>query len=374
MPLLPLAALAPILALISVTPDPIAFQLGPVPVYWYGVCYAVGLAATYVVITREARRRGLDARIVDNGIIIVGIAALVGGRLYHVIDQWQLYKDDPMKIVLPPYTGLGVYGGILTGLIAVVVITRLWKQPFWRWADVIAPGVFVMQAIGRWGNFFNQELYGPPTDLPWGITIDCAHRVALYPCTLYPEATTGFQPLFLYESISGALGAVTLLWIARRYGRKMRPGDLILIFFIWYAAVRFALETLRTGNWTFFGIPTAMLVSLLVIALALAVLAFRHRPGAAGAERWGDPPNRDEDGEDGSVEDEKTHAGDDDADTESTDGTDGGSGGWPGADHGNGGDPGDGAVPDGGDAPGGGDPPGPGTGDASEPGSDDERA
>ncbi len=283
------AALAPLLALIALTPDPIAFHLGPIPVAWYGICYAVGLTAAYFVITREAKRRGLNARLVDNGIIIVAAAALVGGRLYHVIDQWALYKDDPIKIFLPPYSGLGVYGGIITGTIAAWYITRRWHQSFAKWADVIAPGLFVMQAIGRLGNFFNQELYGPPTNLPWGIAIDCAHRLPQYPCTLYPEATTGFQPLFLYESLSGILGAITLLWIARRWGSRMRPGDLILIFFIWYAAVRFALETLRLDNWTFFGIPTAMVVSVAVIVIALLLLAWRHRPGAV-FERWGDPP------------------------------------------------------------------------------------
>ena len=257
MPLLLSPFLLPLIALINVTPDPVAFQIGSIPVYWYGVCYAVGLAATYLVITREARRRGLNARLVDNGIIIVAIAALIGGRLYHVIDQWQRYQDDLLAIVMPPYTGLGVYGGILTGVIAAAVILRLWHQPFWKWADVIAPGIFVMQAIGRWGNFFNQELYGPPTDLPWGITIDCVHRVPQYPCTMYPPETTGFHPLFLYESVSGILGAITLLWIARRWGPRMRPGDLFLIWLIWYATVRLALESLRTGNWTVLGVPTA---------------------------------------------------------------------------------------------------------------------
>ena len=169
-------------------------------------------------------------------------------------------------------------------------ITRRWHESFWKWADVVAPGLFVMQAIGRWGNFFNQELYGPPTNLPWGIAIDCAHRVAAYPCTTYPEATTGFQPLFLYESISGILGAITLLWIARRWGPRMRPGDLVLIWFIWYAAVRLVLETLRTENWTLLGIPTAMIVSTVVIVVAALLLVYRHRTAAAGAERWGEPP------------------------------------------------------------------------------------
>jgi len=312
-----IALLTPVLALIAITPDPIAFQIGPIPVFWYGVCYAVGLAASYVVITREARRRGLNARLVDNGIIVVGVVALAGGRMYHVIDQWQLYKDNLVAIILPPYSGLGVYGGIFTGAIAVWVLMRLWHQSFWRWVDVIAPGLFVMQAIGRWGNFFNQELYGPPTDLPWGIAIDCVHRVAPYPCTTYPLLTTGFQPLFLYESLSGVLGAITLLWIARRYGRLMRPGDLFLIFLVWYAAVRFGLETLRTGNWTFLGIPTAMLVSGAVIIGALAVLAFRHRPGAGG-ERWGDPPvpvvDGADDADDDDADDDEWIEDDEDAD------------------------------------------------------------
>ena len=318
-PTLPLAALAHVLAAITWTPDPVAFQLGPIPVYWYGVAYAVGLALAYLVITREARRRGLDARIVDNGIIIVGIAALIGGRLYHVIDQWGLYKDDPLKIVLPPYSGLGVYGGILTGTIAVIVITRLWKQSFWKWTDVIATGLFVMQAVGRWGNFFNQELYGPPTNLPWGIAIDCAHRVSdhgivQYACPAFPE-TTFFHPLFLYESISGIVGAFTLLWIARRWGARMRPGDLFFIFLIWYAVVRFLLETLRTGNWTFFGLPTAMLVSIVIVVGSLIALAFRHRPGAPD-DRWGEPPAREEETFEVDDDDELVEVDDDEVEVE----------------------------------------------------------
>ena len=138
--------------------------------------------------------------------IIVAIAALIGGRAYHVIDQWDaLYKDDPLKIFLPPYSGLGVYGGIVTGTIAAFLYARYKKRRrSCAGRTSSRPGLFVMQAIARWGNFFNQELYGPPTTLPWGIPIDCAHRIADYPCApRIPEATTRFQPLFLYESISG---------------------------------------------------------------------------------------------------------------------------------------------------------------------------
>jgi len=255
--------------------------LGPLAIHWYGIAYALGLAGAFIVIEREARRRGEDTRYLTSGMIVVAVAALVGGRMYHVIDQWQLYKDDLTKIVLPPYSGLGVYGGIAPGLVAMVLYTRYRRLNFWTWADIVAPGLLVMQGIARWGNFANQELYGPPTTAPWGIAIQCQNRVAAYACPpgSDPLATLGqhFQPLFLYESISGLVGAVVLLWIARRFGSRLRPGDIALMFFIWYATTRFVLEPLRADNWTFFGVPTAMIVSAFVIVLATIVLFVRHR-------------------------------------------------------------------------------------------------
>jgi phosphatidylglycerol:prolipoprotein diacylglycerol transferase len=265
--------------MIDVLPNPVAVQVGPVPVYWYGIGYAVGLAAAYLVMTRIGRKAGEDDELVGNGMIIVAIAALIGGRLYHVIDQWQLYKDDLSKIVLPPYSGLGVYGGIITGTIAAFAYIRWKRAPFARWADVIAPALFTMQAIARWGHFFNQELYGPPTTLPWGIPIDCAHRIAAYPCgPEFPE-TTAFHPLFLYESISGVLGALFLIWVGFHLRRHLRVGDLLLTFFIWYGVVRFGLESLRADNWTFFGVPTAQVVSVAFIVVAALIMGYRHRPG-----------------------------------------------------------------------------------------------
>jgi phosphatidylglycerol:prolipoprotein diacylglycerol transferase len=139
-----------------------------------------------------------------------------------------------------------------------------------------------MQAVGRWGNFFNQELYGPPTTLPWGIAIDCAHRIgdhglAQYPCAQFPEATTAFHPLFLYESVSGIAGALFLIWLSRRRPYPLRPGDQALIFFIWYPIVRFLLENLRTGNWVVGGVATAQVMSILFALGAFLILLYRHR-------------------------------------------------------------------------------------------------
>jgi phosphatidylglycerol:prolipoprotein diacylglycerol transferase len=277
--------------MIDITPDPIAFTIGSFPVHWYGICYAVGLAAVYLILVREARRRGQNPELVGNAMVIVAIAALIGGRLYHVIDQWAIYQSDPITAILPivrqsdgsyafaGFSGLGVPGGIVTGTLAGWYLTRRWKVDFATWADIVAPGLFAMQAIGRVGNFFNQELYGPPTSLPWGIAIDCAHRVAAYPCEAYPLATTHFHPLFLYESLSGLVGAAVLLWLARRRDSLLVPGDLLLIFFVWYGTTRFLLEFLRSGNWTFFGIPTAQIVSAIFVIVGVALLWYRHGPG-----------------------------------------------------------------------------------------------
>jgi len=191
---------------------------------------------------------------------------------------------------LPPYSGLGVYGGIATGTVAAWLYARYKRVPFLRWADIVAPGLFVMQAIARWGNFFNQELYGTPTKLPWGIPIDCAHRIAAYPCSsAYPESTL-FHPLFLYESLSGVVGAVALIWLGFHARKSLRPGDLLLLFFVWYGMVRFVLETFRHDNWTFFGVPTAQIVSLLFVIPSLVILAWRHRRD----HPLDDPPSRPE--------------------------------------------------------------------------------
>ncbi len=278
--------------MLDLTPNPIAIQIGSIPVYWYGIGYALGLAVAYFVMVRLAERAGEDPELLGNGLIIVAIAALIGGRAYHVIDQWALYKDDPIRIFLPPYSGLGVYGGIATGTVAAFLYVRFKRQSFLRWADIVAPGLFVMQAIARWGNFFNQELYGSPTNLPWGIPIDCAHRVAPYFCPAGsdPSAVLAdrYQPLFLYESLSGLLGAVVLIWLGFHARRWLRAGDLLLLFFVWYGIVRFALETFRVDNWTFFGVPVAQIVSILVVVPALVILAWRHRPG----HQLDDPPSR----------------------------------------------------------------------------------
>jgi phosphatidylglycerol---prolipoprotein diacylglyceryl transferase len=268
--------------LIPITPDPTLINLGPISIGWYGVGYVIALAVLMLVTQVEAERRGISRNHVWNSLLIVGILALIGGRLYHVIDEFELYKDNLIAVVLPPYAGLGLYGGVLGAFIGILIYTR-WQKIHFRLAlDTVIAGALFAQGIARWGNFFNQELYGPPTDLPWGIAIDCAHRIAQYPCSAFPEATTGFHPLFLYESLLNILGGFIVLYLSRRHLHRLYPGDLAAFWAIWYGTTRSLLETFRAGwNWTLAGgIPTAQLVGVVLIVIGVAWIAYNHRPGS----------------------------------------------------------------------------------------------
>lgn len=264
--------------LIQITPDPTAISLGPLNIGWYGLGYVLAVSVLVLVTQREAARLGIDPRHVAGVLILAAVFALVGARLYHVIDELPRYTANPLSIVLPPYSGLGLYGGILGAALAIVVYTRRQGIPVWRALDAVIPGTLFAQGIARWGNFFNQELYGPPTAAPWGIAIECEHRVPLYPCETFPVETTGFHPLFFYESALDIAGALIALWIARRFAARLREGDIASFWGIWYGGVRTVLETFREGyNWTLGGIPTAQLIGIALIAVGVVTIIWRHR-------------------------------------------------------------------------------------------------
>lgn len=273
-------------ALIDIAP-PSGIELGPVTLGFYGLGYVLAIAVMVLVSQSEARRKGLDPNLVTNAIIVVAIFALVGARLYHVLGEWERYAADPLQVVLPPYSGLGLYGGIIGAAIGIWVYLRGKPIPLGRALDVVVPGTLLAQGIARWGNFFNQELYGPPTDLPWGIAIECANRVAQYPCSAYPLESTGFHPLFFYESVLTIAGGVIALVLARRFGALLRDGDLASFWMIWYGGVRLVLESFRDGwNWTIAGIPTAMIIGAVLIAAGMGTALWRHRANlGAGAQR-----------------------------------------------------------------------------------------
>jgi phosphatidylglycerol:prolipoprotein diacylglycerol transferase len=275
-----------------------AICIGPIPINFYGIIIVFGAIVAGYIAALEVRRRGDDPDIVWDGLVWVILAGIVGARLYHVFSTpngcttsvpycgWPWYQNHPADIILGIREGgLGIFGAVLGGGIGLIFYARRRGLSFLKYLDIAAPPLLLGQAIGRWGNFINQELYGPPTDLPWGISIDAAHRSYQYvDLARYPEATTRFHPLFLYESMLNLLGFVVLIVASRRFKDRLKEGDLILLYFIWYPIVRIFVESYRFDAWASIGnIPTATLISIAAAVIALALLIIRHRRRAVGA-------------------------------------------------------------------------------------------
>ncbi|HTP08086.1 MAG TPA: prolipoprotein diacylglyceryl transferase [Anaerolineae bacterium] len=266
------------------------FCIGPLPVRFYGIIIVTAALIGGFVATREARRLGENTDRIWDALIFVVIAGIIGARLYHVLSTpagcnenvplcgWPWYRNHPLDAIVGILQGgLGIFGAIVGGLIVVLIFVRHYKLSLARYLDIAAPALLIAQAIGRWGNFVNQELYGPPTTLPWGIPIDEPYRYGDFTdLTRYPLATTRFHPLFLYESLINVIGFIVLVLLARKWQRK-KEGDLILIYMIWYGMNRMIVESLRPDAWTLVnGLPTAQLISIVLVVVGAVVLIVRH--------------------------------------------------------------------------------------------------
>jgi phosphatidylglycerol:prolipoprotein diacylglycerol transferase len=250
----------------------VAFYIGPFAIRWYSIMLILAGVAGGFLAASEAKRRGENPEHLFLLLVIAIPLGLIGARLYHVISSWSFYSHNPDLIFAVWKTGggLGIFGGI-AGIILGLCIYCKWKKlSILRWLDICAPSFILGQAIGRWGNFFNQELYGYPTDLPWAIYIDPAHRLPGY------EAFSYFHPLFLYESLWNFLGCFLLLFLGRKLVDRLMNGEIFLMYIIYYAAGRFFLEGLRIEKWTIAGIPTARWICGIAIVASIAVIVYRR--------------------------------------------------------------------------------------------------
>jgi len=269
----------------------VAFELGFLRVYWYGLLVTLGVLAGTWVAALEAKRRGDDPNVVWDSALWVILLGLIGARLYHVFSSpndgsqggWAYYSQHPIQIIAIWQGGLGIYGGLFGGALGILLVCIRRRLRFLRLADSIAHGVLLGQAIGRWGNYFNQELYGGPTGSSWwGITIDPPYRIRtpsadFTDLTRYPPETR-FHPTFLYESIWNLVGFIGLLWLARRRGQHLREGDIGAAYLIWYGSGRLWIELLfRPDAWTLGGVPVAVWLSLFIIAVGMFVVVLNRR-------------------------------------------------------------------------------------------------
>lgn len=263
--------------------DPVAFTI-PIgdgfPIYWYGILVTLGIAIGALWGAREAQKRNLNVDEFFNGLILVVFSGYLFARLTYVLlevldgngDQFTSFID----IINIRQGGINILGGFIGAAIVGYLYLRWRRLDFWQYADIAGPALLIAQAIGRIGNFINQELYGPPTELPWGILIEAQNRLPQFAdLTQYP-LDTRFHPTFLYEALLLFIGFVVLVILNNRYRGIWKPGVIFGLFLMWWGGGRFVVEFFRPDQPTIGDsfVTFSMLLSLgLVVAGLLVVLA-----------------------------------------------------------------------------------------------------
>ena len=255
------------LALVFASPGAIAFQIGPLVIRWYGILMATSIVVALWLGHRQARQEGLPA----DDIIAAGqwsiLAGLVGARIYEVIFNWNYYGQHPWKIIAVWEGGLAIHGGMIVGFLVGVALGVRWRLPVLRGLDVTAPSFAIGQAIGRWGNFFNEEAFGAPTDLPWKLYISPPQRPPGY------SQFETFHPAFLYESLWDLLVFVILVaWVRPRF--RGHPGTVFFSYVGLYSVGRFLIEGLRLDSFWIGSLRVPQLASVVGVAVALIGLAW----------------------------------------------------------------------------------------------------
>lgn len=261
---------------------PEGFFIGPLEVRYYGIILMLGAVAGAYLATHEAKRRGYPPEIVWDLMIYLLIGGIIGARLWHILTpppssgitaSW--YFTHPLDALNIRKGGLGIPGAVIAGVIVLFFYARKNKLNFAEWTDIAAPGLALGQAIGRWGNFVNQELYGAPTNLPWKIYIDPAHRPAAFAGYVDIEY---YHPLFLYESLWNFGNMLLLLWLSHRFPDRIKDGDIFLVYLVVYPVGRFLLDFLRLDASMVGGININQTIMAVVAACAALALIVRHRP------------------------------------------------------------------------------------------------
>ncbi|MFP4103677.1 prolipoprotein diacylglyceryl transferase [Coleofasciculus sp.] len=255
------------------SPGPILVELGPLTIRWYGLLIASAVLIGVSLSQYLAKRRNVDPNAIADLAIWLVIAAIPCARLYYVLFEWEQYAQRPEDIIAIWKGGIAIHGAILGGLVATIIFARVQKLSVWLLADLVVPALILGQAIGRWGNFFNSEAFGRPTNLPWKLYIPPQQRPPAYINYQY------FHPTFLYESLWNLLlFALMITLFFRDLKRKphLKVGTLALIYLVGYSAGRIWIEGLRTDSLMVGPLRIAQIFSLVSILLGLAGLAWLY--------------------------------------------------------------------------------------------------
>ena len=254
------------------SPGPLVFQLGPFALRWYGLLIALAVLAGLTLATRLGKARGIEPALIADLLPLLVLGAVIGARIYYVALAWRQYAANPIEALAIWRGGIAIHGALIGGVLTTILYCRWRRQPLWPLLDVLVPAVALGQAIGRWGNFFNSEAFGVPTDLPWKLRIPAANRPPEFLEQLY------FHPTFLYESLWNVGVCVLLLVLFRQASRsriQLPAGALSCVYLMAYSSGRVWIEGLRIDPLCLFaeppfcegGLRMAQLVSLLLIAL-----------------------------------------------------------------------------------------------------------
>ena len=263
--------------------DRIGIHLGFLVIHFYGLIIMLGVIAAASLSYQRAKKYGQDPEKVWDLLTWVLIFGIIGARLWHILTPspslvasgitTYYYLTHPLDALAIWKGGLGILGAVIGGVLALFLFTRRNKLNFGTWLDILAPGLALGQAIGRWGNFVNQELYGAPTNLPWKIFIDPQHRVPGFENAAY------YHPLFLYEFLWNLMNVGVLLWLGKRFFDRLKAGDIFLVYMIIYPVGRFLLEFLRLDASTVGGININQWIMAGIAVFAALALVVRHSMG-----------------------------------------------------------------------------------------------
>lgn len=266
--------------------DPILFSFEifgrTIELHWYGLLVALGVGVAAWLAEREIKRRGENPEHVWNALVWLLPVGIAGARLWYVVNATlggnPLYLENPAKIIAVWEGGLHFFGGLLFGAITLFFYARHYKLDLWLFLDAIAPATMIGQAVARPANFINQELYGPPTTLPWGISIDAFHRIGEFRDLIsYPLETTRFHPVFAYEMLWNFSTAGFLLWAGRRWPEKFKPGLMLACWLMAAGLGRALIEFLRPDQPKIPGtiVSYSQLVSILMAIVGLVMYLAR---------------------------------------------------------------------------------------------------
>lgn len=255
--------------------NPIAIELGSIQIHWYGLIIGFGVLLGLIIALRESERRGLDKEIFTDMILFAVPIAIICARIYYVIFQWDYYSQNPGDIIKIWNGGIAIHGALIGSVLTAIIFARIKKVSFWKLADIAAPSLLLGQAIGRWGNFMNQEAHGGEVTRAF---LENLYLPDFIINQMYINGTY-YHPTFLYESVWNIVGVIILLLLRKV---NLRRGELFLTYVLWYSIGRFFVEGLRTDSLMLTdSLRIAQVISIVLVIVAVALILYRRVRGQA---------------------------------------------------------------------------------------------